>query len=112
MNLRNKWDGINTFFLEMMMRAGIAQRYNAGLRAGWSVVRVPAGARNFLFTTASRPALGPIHPPTQWVPGALSLGVKRPVREADHSTTSSAEVKNSSSHTSTPPIRFHGVVLS
>jgi hypothetical protein len=33
-------------------------------------------------------------PPIQWVPGALSLGIKQPVREADHSPTSSAEVKN------------------
>jgi hypothetical protein len=32
----------------------------------------------FVFTTASRPALGPTQPPIQWVPGALSLGVKRP----------------------------------
>jgi len=38
----------------------------------------------FLFTTVSRPALRPTQPPIQWVPGALSLGVKRP---------SSAEVK-------------------
>jgi hypothetical protein len=30
------------------------------------------------FTTASRTALGPTQPPIQWVPGALSLGVKRP----------------------------------
>jgi hypothetical protein len=28
----------------------------------------------FLFTTASRPALGPTQPPIQWAPGALSLG--------------------------------------
>jgi hypothetical protein len=48
----------------------------------------------FLFTTVSRPALGPTQPPIQWVPGALSLGVKRPEREADHSPPSSAEVKN------------------
>jgi hypothetical protein len=48
----------------------------------------------FLFTIASRPALGPTQPPIQWVPGALSLGVKRPGREADHSPPSSAEVKN------------------
>jgi hypothetical protein len=35
-----------------------------------------------------------IHPsPIQWVPGALSLGVKRPGREADHLPPSSAEVK-------------------
>jgi hypothetical protein len=46
----------------------------------------------FLFTTASRPALGPAQP-IQWVPGALSLGIKRPGREADHSPPSCAEVK-------------------
>jgi hypothetical protein len=45
-------------------------------------------------TTASRTALGSTQPPIQWVPGALSLGVKRPGREADHSPPSSAEVKN------------------
>jgi hypothetical protein len=35
------------------------------------------------------------HPQThiQWVPGSLSLGVKRPGRDADHSPQSSAEVK-------------------
>jgi hypothetical protein len=47
----------------------------------------------FLFTTASRTALGPTQSPIQWVPGALSLGAKRLGREADHSPPSSAEVK-------------------
>jgi hypothetical protein len=47
----------------------------------------------FLFTTASRTALGSTQPPIQWVPGALSLGLKRPGREDDHSPPSSAEVK-------------------
>jgi hypothetical protein len=47
----------------------------------------------FLFTTPSRTALGPTQPPIQWVPGALSLGVKRSGREADHSFPSSADVK-------------------
>jgi hypothetical protein len=63
----------------------------------------------FLFTTVPRPALGPTQPPIQWVPGALSLGVQRPERETDHS--SSAEVKNAWTYTSTPPIRLHVVVL-
>jgi hypothetical protein len=38
-------------------------------------------------------ALGPTHPPIQWLAGALSLGVKLPGREADHSPPSSGEVK-------------------
>jgi hypothetical protein len=65
----------------------------------------------FLCTTASRTALGSTQPPTQWVPEALSLRVKRRGREADHSPPSSAEVQNAWSYTSTPPIRLHGVVL-
>jgi len=32
-------------------------------------------------------------PPIQWVPGVLSLGVKRPGREADYSLPYSADVK-------------------
>jgi hypothetical protein len=44
----------------------------------------------FLFTTASRPALGPTQPPIQWVPGAISLGIKLQRREADHCPPSSA----------------------
>jgi hypothetical protein len=35
----------------------------------------------------------PTQPPIQWVPVVLSLRVKRPGREADHSPASSAEVK-------------------
>jgi hypothetical protein len=74
--------------------ARISQRYSAGLRAGWMRIRVPAGELGiFLFTTASRQALGPTQPPMQWGPEALSLGTKRPGREADHSPPSSAEIK-------------------
>jgi hypothetical protein len=71
------------------VNAVIAQSVRAG-RSGFDSRRVLG---IFLFTTASRTALGPTQPPIQCVPGALSLGVKRPGREADHSPPSSAEVK-------------------
>jgi hypothetical protein len=65
-----------------------------GLDDRGSSVRFPAGAGNFLFTTAvSRTALEPTQPPIQWVLETLSLEVKGPGREADHSPPSSAEVK-------------------
>jgi hypothetical protein len=51
------------------------------------------------------------NPHIKWVPRAISLGVKRSGREANHSPPSTAEVKNTYSCTSTPPIRLHGVVL-
>jgi hypothetical protein len=60
----------------------------------------------FLFTPASRLALGPTQPPIQWVSGVLSLGVKRPGPEADHSPPSDAKVKNVWSYTSTPQYAF------
>jgi hypothetical protein len=62
----------------------------------------------FPFATAFRPALAP----TQWVPGALSLGVKRSGRKTDHPSPSCVEVKNEWSYTSIPQIRLHGVVSS
>jgi hypothetical protein len=52
----------------------------------------------FHFASASRRTLGPIQPPIQWVPRALSAGVKRPEREADHLPPSSAEIKNAWSY--------------
>jgi hypothetical protein len=66
----------------------------------------------FLFTTASRTALGPTQPAVQWVSGALYLGVKRPKREADHSPPSSAEFKECVELYFHSPIRLNGVVLS
>jgi hypothetical protein len=45
------------------------------------------------FTSPSRTALGPTQTPIKWAAGALSLGIKQPGREADHSSSSSAEVK-------------------
>jgi hypothetical protein len=66
----------------------------------------PGRVKNFLFSTASRPVLGPTQPLFQWVPGALSPGVKQPGRKADYSPPTIAEVKNVWIHTSTPPYVF------
>jgi hypothetical protein len=62
--------------------------------------------QEFYFFMSSRPALGPTQPPIQWVPGALSPGVKRPGREADHSPPTNAEVKKMWFY-----ISLHGIVL-
>jgi hypothetical protein len=81
-----------------------------GYGYGWTIGVLGFDSRRglgiFLFTTASRTALGPTQPPIQWVTGALSLGIKRPGREADHSHPPSVEVKNAWSYTSTPRYAF------
>jgi hypothetical protein len=48
----------------------------------------------FPLTSVSRPALRPTQPPVQWVQGSFPRGKARPGRDADHSSPSSAEVKN------------------
>jgi hypothetical protein len=58
-------------------------------------------AEILLFATASRLALGLTQYPIQWAPETSVEGIKRPVREADHSPPSSAEVKNAWNYTST-----------
>jgi hypothetical protein len=73
----------------------VARRDSAGLRAWLTGFDSRQGLGIFLFTTASSPALGATQPPIQWVPGAFSLKVKRPGREADHSPPFRAEVKQS-----------------
>jgi hypothetical protein len=69
------------------------------------------GQKFFLFATVSRLALGPIEPPIQWVPWALSPGVKSPERETDHLSPSSSEVKNACSCTFISSYVFMGWYL-
>jgi hypothetical protein len=62
----------------------------------------PGRVKNFLFSISSIPAVGSTQPHIQWVPGALSPGVKRPEHETDHSPKASTEVKKMWKYTSTP----------
>jgi hypothetical protein len=65
----------------------------------------------FFLATAFILALEATQRPIQWVRGAHMSGVKRPGREADHSSPSSAEVNNAWSYTFTPSIHLSGAVL-
>jgi hypothetical protein len=50
--------------------------------------------------------LGLNQPPIQWAPGALSPGVERQGREADHSSAVRSKVKKMWIYTSTSPYTF------
>jgi hypothetical protein len=96
---------LRTYLTDMLLASrdssvGIA--LGCGLDVRGSRVRFPAGTGNFSLHHRVQNGSGPTQPPIQWVPGALSLGVKWPGREVDHSPPSSAEVKNEWSYTSTP----------
>jgi hypothetical protein len=83
MQLRKNWDSV------------VRTATGYGLEDQGVGFWVPVGARIFIhFSMSSRMALEPTQTPIQWSLGALSPGVKRPGREADHS-----------------PIRHHGIVL-
>jgi hypothetical protein len=62
----------------------------------------PGQVKNFLFSTSVIPAPGFTQPPIQWVPGALSPGIKRQGREAKHSSPTTVEVKKIWIYTSSP----------
>jgi hypothetical protein len=82
----------------------------ARLRAGRLGFDSRQGLDFTFFATSSNPALESTQPTIQGLPGALSLRIKRPGSEADHSPPYSAQVKNGWSYASIPPIRLHSVV--
>jgi hypothetical protein len=58
---------------------------SVGIALGYGIGALRFDSRRglgiFLFTTASRTALGLTQTPIQWVPGGLSVGIKQPERE-------------------------------
>jgi hypothetical protein len=65
------------------------------MTVAYFIGRFPTGAGNFSLHHRVQNGSGtpPPQTPIQWVPEALSLGVKWMEREADHSPPSSAEIK-------------------
>jgi len=68
-------------------------------------IKFPAGGRDFAFLHS----VGTIQPLVQWIPGVLHLGLKCPVKEADHSPLSGTKRKNAFICISTPTVS--GVLL-
>jgi hypothetical protein len=83
---------------------GIATDYGLD---GWGVaVWVLVGARIFSSPHCPDQFWGPTQPPIQWVPGAVSSGVKWLAPEVYHSPPASGEVKNAWIYISSPPSAF------
>lgn len=68
-------------------------------------VRVPLGAK-FSLIHDFHVGSGVTQPLIQWVPREISSGIKRRGREANHSTLTSAKLKNMWIYTSTSPYVF------
>jgi hypothetical protein len=87
----------NNFLLTTVLHgkeARIAVSIQTGFRLDGRGL-IPSRAKEICFySTASRPALRPTHPPIWWVLGAISPEVKWPENEADHSLPSSDKIKN------------------
>jgi len=81
------------------------------LWAGQPAFDSQKGLKFYVLATVSTLALGPIQPPIQGVPRALTPEVKWPGCEADQSLPSTAKVRNAWCYTSTPPTCLHNVEL-
>jgi len=69
-----------------------------------------AGTSQTRIWEAPRTVLEPTQPPIRWVPWALSVSVKRPGREEDHSPATTAEVKECVELYLHSPLHLHGVL--
>jgi hypothetical protein len=75
-------------------------RVALGIVTAYRLDRQQVGIR---ISTSSRQVLRLTQPSIQWVPGALSLGLKRPGGEADHALAISAHVKKTPIYTAILP---------
>jgi hypothetical protein len=91
--------------LHLVPRSKNEWSYTSTPLMAWCTVKNNPGTALILPLPCSERLWDPTYP-IRWVPGAISVGVKRSGREADHSRPSSAEVQNAWSHTSTPQYVF------
>jgi hypothetical protein len=91
---------------QVKVKVKLSLLFGGGADYRGSEIRFPAGTGNLSLHNRVQTVLGPTPPHIQWKPGALSLGIKQPVREADHLPPSSAKVKNAWSYNSTPKYVF------
>jgi hypothetical protein len=99
---RNFWTELLQLFWRLFVEFNYSVSIVTKLWTGRPGFDSRQGQRFLLFPTASKLALGPTQPRTQWISEALSPGIKRSGCEANQSLPPIAEVKNTWSYTSTP----------
>ena len=86
----------------------ISLPFGRGAGMAWSIQRLGYGldgsSKSVVFCLTPRPAVGPMQPPVQCVPG-----IKRPGPDTDRSSPSSAGVMNEWIYTISPLTCRHGV---
>jgi hypothetical protein len=87
--IKRLWPTLKYYTRICLKRLGKIMTTTARLTEGVGT----AGTSLTRIWEAPRTVLEPTQPPIRWVPWALSVRVKRPGREADHSPPSNAEVK-------------------
>jgi hypothetical protein len=106
------WNKTDVMCLKVLCNYSIAMSQSSSVIVT-TRVQFPAGTIMGFFSS-------PLLPYRLWGPhsflsmgtGCSSPGIKRPEPEADNSPPSNTEVNITWSYTSTPPIRFNGVVFS
>jgi hypothetical protein len=109
---------LNTMYNNIMLACTVSRHLYIVLDLNWGAgtgdwledrgvrVRVPVGSRIFSFPRRPYRLWGPSSFLPNGYLGLFHWGVKRPGREADHSSVTSAEVKKTWIYTSTPAYVF------